>query len=297
MVELQEAEVTEHVETPEAPLTAGSLLRQAREAAGMHVSTLAEQLKVPAAKLQALEADDWQKLPDAVFTRSLALSICKALQVDAAPVMAQLPKAASAQKFTAPGAGINARVRSKAVPSVHDTPSQGSAWKLLALVLLAGAGGGAWYFAHQQEMGGAVVASVQEQTASDTPVAQPVQPLVVPAAEPAAEPVAPEPAAAAAPAAAAPEPATAAAPEVAAAASAATLRIQVRAETWIQVRATGGRVLEQKTLQAGDVFETQAPRPLSVVVGRADAAEVQLGGAAFDLASVARENVARFEVK
>ena len=63
MVELQEAEVTEQLESPSAPQTAGSLLRQAREAAGMHVSTLADVLKVPVAKLQALEADDWQALP------------------------------------------------------------------------------------------------------------------------------------------------------------------------------------------------------------------------------------------
>ena len=76
----------------------------------------------------------------------------------------------------------------------------------------------------------------------------------------------------------------------------ATLRIQARTATWIQVRG-GGKVLEQKTLNAGEFFETQAPKPLSVVIGRADAAEVQVGGAAFDLGAVARENVARFEVK
>jgi cytoskeleton protein RodZ len=37
--------------------------------------------------------------------------------------------------------------------------------------------------------------------------------------------------------------------------------------------------------------------PLAVVVGRADAIEVQVRGLAFDLTSVAKDNVARFEVK
>ena len=164
MAELQEAEVTEQLESPPAQQTAGSLLRQAREAAGMHVSSLADVLKVPVAKLQALEADDWQALPDAVFTRSVALSICKALQVDAAPVMALLPKSAATQKFTAPGPGINEPFRDKAVRSVHDTPNPGGAWKWLALALLAGAGGGVWYFAQKQDLRDAVVASVQERS-------------------------------------------------------------------------------------------------------------------------------------
>lgn len=335
MVELQEAQVTEQVEQPEAPQTAGSLLRQAREAAGMHVFTLADVLKVPVAKLQALEADDWKTLPDAVFTRSLALSICKALHVDATPIMALMPKAAAAQKFTAPGPGINEPFRDKAVRSVHDTPSSGAAWKVLGLALVAGAAGAAWYFSQQQGLRDAVVASVQERSEramgganNGQPVAvaavEQMPPAVAPVAESAAAPApeaAPAPtvaapaaaaepvlapaqpaeqahAVAAAPVAVAPAPVSVPAAEVPAAApaGAATLRIQARAATWIQVRG-GGKVLEQKTLNAGEFFETHAPKPLSVVVGRAEAAEVQVDGAAFDLASIAKVNVARFEVK
>lgn len=342
MVEPQEAEVTEQLESPSAPQTAGSLLRQAREAAGMHVSTLAEILKVPVAKLQALEADDWQALPDAVFTRSVALSICKALHIDAAPVMALLPKSTATQKFTAPGPGINEPFRDKAVRSVHDTPNPGGAWKWLALALLAGVGGGAWYFSQKQDIRDAVVASVQERSeramgtsqASHTVdvappeahVAEPVlaqEPVDPAAAEPVAPaapaeqgsgtavvhapvaavpevPVTPAAPAVAAPAVVAPaasvEAAAAPAPAPAAAVGATTLRIQARAATWIQVRG-GGKVLEQKTLNAGEFFETQAPKPLSVVIGRAEAADVQVDGVAFDLAAIAKVNVARFEVK
>lgn len=301
----------------------------------MHVFTLADVLKVPVAKLQALEADDWKTLPDAVFTRSLALSICKALHVDATPIMALMPKAAAAQKFTAPGPGINEPFRDKAVRSVHDTPSSGAAWKVLGLALVAGAAGAAWYFSQQQGLRDAVVASVQERSeramgganngqpvavaaveqmpsavapvaesaAAPAPEAAPAPTVAAPAAaaEPVLAPAQPTEAVhavAAAPVVAAPAPVSAPAAEapVAAPAGAATLRIQARAATWIQVRG-GGKVLEQKTLNAGEFFETHAPKPLSVVVGRAEAAEVQVDGAAFDLASIAKVNVARFEVK
>ncbi|HYE38489.1 MAG TPA: helix-turn-helix transcriptional regulator, partial [Ramlibacter sp.] len=52
-------------------VTAGALLRDAREAAGLHVATLAANLKVPVRKLEALEEDRYDLLPDAVFVRAL----------------------------------------------------------------------------------------------------------------------------------------------------------------------------------------------------------------------------------
>ncbi len=72
--------------------TAGTLLRQAREAAGLHVASLAATLKVPMAKLEALEQDRYDLLPDAVFVRALASSVCRTLKVDPQPVLQLLPR-------------------------------------------------------------------------------------------------------------------------------------------------------------------------------------------------------------
>lgn len=63
-------------------VTAGELLRQAREAAGLHVAALAVSMKVPVKKLEALEADRLDLLPDAVFVRALASSVCRTLKID-----------------------------------------------------------------------------------------------------------------------------------------------------------------------------------------------------------------------
>jgi len=71
--------------------SAGVLLRQAREAAGMDIAALAASLKVTIPKLQALEEDDYASLPDAVFARALASSICRTLKIDPAPVLERLP--------------------------------------------------------------------------------------------------------------------------------------------------------------------------------------------------------------
>jgi cytoskeleton protein RodZ len=75
--------------TPSA--TAGVLLRQCREAQGFKLDVLAQALRVSPAKLEALEADRLDELPDAMFARALTLAVCRQLKVDAAPVLALLP--------------------------------------------------------------------------------------------------------------------------------------------------------------------------------------------------------------
>ena len=90
--------------------TAGALLREAREAAGLHIAALALSLKVPVRKLEALEADRYDLLPDAVFVRALASSVCRTLKMDPAPVLDRLPQT-SAPRLAQDAGGINAPFR------------------------------------------------------------------------------------------------------------------------------------------------------------------------------------------
>ena len=73
-------------------VSAGALLRSLREDAGFKIDSLASVLRVPVVKLQALEDDHWDLLPDAMFARALALAVCRHLNADATPVMALLPQ-------------------------------------------------------------------------------------------------------------------------------------------------------------------------------------------------------------
>lgn len=92
--------------------TAGMRLRQAREAQGLHIAALAASLKVSPRKLEALERDRHDELPDATFTRALAQTVCRALKIDAAPVLALLPKADGA-RLDQVDAGLNAPFRER----------------------------------------------------------------------------------------------------------------------------------------------------------------------------------------
>lgn len=84
--------MNEETTTPHSPsVTAGALLRQYREAFGLKADALALALHVSPAKLEALEADRLDELPDAMFARALALAVCRQLKADAAPVLALMP--------------------------------------------------------------------------------------------------------------------------------------------------------------------------------------------------------------
>ncbi|MFC5523590.1 helix-turn-helix domain-containing protein [Polaromonas jejuensis] len=310
--------------------TAGALLRGAREAAGLHIAALAASLKVPVKKLEALEQDRFELLPDAVFVRALASSVCRTLKVDPALVLQRLPQS-SAPTLGGRGAGINAPFRSAADgpgPSLWAQVSRpavlaGLAFLLGALVLIFlpaikhdnGAPGklGADKVRVDGEAAQALPATavmdgpsqVNMPAASVPPAEEPVAAASASTAGPETSPVstaATLPVAAAAPA-AVPAPAlanpTAAAPASPAAETATSgiVTFHAKGQSWIEVTDAKGAVVLRRTLAAGEVAGASGAMPLAAVVGNADATLVQVRGKAFDLAGLARNNVARFEVK
>lgn len=102
------------VDLQEQPVSAGMLIRHARESAGLHIAALAVALKVPVKKLEALEMDRHDLLPDTVFVRALASSVCRTLKIDAAPVLTLLPQAVVPSYRQAP---VSAQSSFSAYPS------------------------------------------------------------------------------------------------------------------------------------------------------------------------------------
>lgn len=315
--------MSEVVEGGAVTVTAGQLLREAREASGLHIAALAVALKVPVNKLEALEADNYAALPDIVFVRALASSVCRTLKVDPGPILSLLPQSQS-PRLSADSAGLNAPVKPSAAKSSSSASfsSNSNTWSrsvsLVVLVLLVGAL--AVFFFPRQPGGLSLLSSgstTQPEPGAGEPVsASPPAPPnsvvetvpVNPAAAPtdrsatAATPATVRPAASAPEAtvgqAMAPAPAAAASePASAAAAAAGTLVLRARSQSWVQVKDAAGAVVLQRNLAADESVSVSAPAPLAVVIGRADATEVFVRGKPFDLTGVSRENVARFEVK
>ena len=93
--------------------SAGALLRAARERQGLHIAALAAAIKVPPRKLEALENDRYDELPDATFTRALAQTVCRTLKIDAAPVLAPAAAAPRPWRWSTVDGGLNAPFRER----------------------------------------------------------------------------------------------------------------------------------------------------------------------------------------
>ena len=309
-------------EVVESGVTAGGLLKEARQAAGMHIAALAVALKVPVSKLEALEADNYKVLPDTVFVRALASSVCRTLKIDPAPILSLLPQSQS-PRLSVDSAGINAPVKGSAGKSSSSSSASfagsGSGSRSVVLVVLALlVGAVVWFFVPRHSTPGDSSDPVPVAVPDALPAnASEPAPAVVPptverpadasiSASPAAASAASVPVSAAPPAAAPPAPAAAGSGLSAGAVSAADgaadapsgpLVLRARGASWVQVRDANGALALQRNLAAGESVSVSAPTPLAVIVGRADATEVIVRGKPFDLTAVARENVARFEVK
>lgn len=271
--------------------SAGDMLRQAREAHGLDVAVVAAALKVPVQKIEALEADDIDALPDPVFARALAASMCRALRIDAKPVLAKLPDARNAALHTRPA--MSSGFHTEVQRSNGSNMGSKAMLSVVGLLLVAAAA----LFWLPQSWLDQLSASVDRvlargDTVAEAPAAEgATAPGTVTEPVPAAAPVAPVDNAPPAPVAAPAQPAPAEAP-------AQLLVFNVRAESWISVTEANGKQLVHRTVPAGETVALSGNPPLSVVVGRAAGVDVQVRGEAFDLAPLARGgSVARFEVK
>jgi cytoskeleton protein RodZ len=287
------------------PATAGAWLRNARQQRGLHIAALAVMLKVPQAKLEALEADRFDELPDATFARALATAMCRALKVDPAPVLSMLPRTRDREFDVRPG--LNQPFRERGAG-----PIDGGVLGLAArpviwgpVLLLVAAAAIYWIPAGWlPERGGVTAAPAASGTVVSAVSAPAVEFVPAPAAsEPTAVIATPEPIASAplqvrdvpAPPAAAP----ASAPPVKATVTATTgsaLRVTATADTWIEVADAKGQLLLSRVLRAGEQQEFTDAAPYKLRIGNVRGTQVEWRGAAVDLAARSKDNIARLEL-
>lgn len=73
------------------PFSVGSVLREARERLGLSLADVESRLKFASHQIEALEADNFTRLPEISFVRRFVRSYAKLLQLDPAPLLASLP--------------------------------------------------------------------------------------------------------------------------------------------------------------------------------------------------------------
>ena len=297
-------------------LSAGALLRAAREKQGLHIAALAAAIKVSPRKLDALEKDRWQELPDATFTRALAQTVCRTLKIDPKPILARLP-AATSMSLEARDSGLNEPFRDRPgrdVPGLSAIAVRPMIWG--AGVLMAAAiavmflPAGLWqdWTGPAKESESVVVVMPAASAPALSAASAPAD--VVSVASPVASPGAPPEAAATVPtlssgstigstsvAAAAPAVLVAPpAPVVPLVSAAGLLQLQTSAASWIEVRDARSAVLFSRIVRAGESVALDFAPPLRVTIGNAAVTRLSFRGQNVDLSGSTRDNVARLDL-
>lgn len=284
--------------------SAGSLLRQARVAKGMHIATLAASIKVPQRKLELLEADQWDKLPDMAFARALAQTVCRCLKMDPTTIMGLLPSAQT-HRIEQLGEGLNAPFRERAgqeEPSswswarhpavwgsalvlgatlaVYAIPAQWASWPSDWLSAEDRTEETTRSMSSNSDGTGALVTETMPATLLGAPIPDVIEPL--PASSLLSEPV----------------PASASASSMGSSDSANTpLELRVTSPSWIEVEDAKGKTLLARMVQPQESILLGGALPLRLKIGNASVTEVRFRGQPINLTPMTRDNVARIDLK
>jgi cytoskeleton protein RodZ len=301
----------------EPPPSAGAALAAAREAAGLSIDAVAQQLKLAPRQVQALESDDFAALPGRTFVRGFVRNYARFVGLDPDEVVSLLPGADVAPSLSRPTITPSSR------PMGHlpaDAPPRRSwtGW-VIALVLIAiVAAAGVYEFRrpqgetrHVDKSAPAPAPSAGVTTSGGaTTLPNPLGDASNASPASATSPGAPEAATSNAPAATSPPPsappaATTTTPAAETTAPAPTgasgnepqLVLTFKGTSWAQVRDRNGNTLIAQNYAAGTTQSVSGALPLDIVIGNAPQVTATFRGQNLDLGPFVRGTVARLSVK
>ena len=303
--------------------TAGAKLRAAREAAGLSVDAVAQQLKLAPRQVKAIEDDDWQHLPGRTFARGFARNYARFVHVDPEAVLALLPTSEAAPALERPTLAASPRPMGE-IPVERVAKPSAARWLLpllLVVIVVIGYYESSRLPFHLPKLPGhADSANVEKQVAPSTINAAPSAPSA-PSATPGPKTAAlPNPASGTPPTVsdASNPPAdaragavtvlqTPSAPDTnASTASAApagvalaetSLVLTFKGTSWAEVKDAKGRVVLQMTGGPGMTQTVSAMPPLELALGNAPQVDVTYRGQSVDLSSYTRGSVARVSLQ
>jgi len=294
--------------------TAGGMLRDARQAQGLDLASLAAMLKIPLRRLEALEGGRHDELQGPTFERALAQAACRVLKIDPKPVLALLPQH-ERNTLERVSEGINTPFRDGQPSRVFELPSLMRPAVIFIVLLIVAAIAlfvvpEGWLARVTRPLMNGLAASAPAETPASaaTPSTQGTAPapVVPPPASAAAAASAAVPAAAAAPASVPLSPAAVSATAaqdvdevLAHVAAAPNIPLQVIAtgDSWVEVVDAQGHSLLSRTVVAGESVGLDGALPMHVKIGNARGTHLKLRGDNVDLTPWTRDNVARLEVK
>ena len=269
----------------------GQELAAAREARGLALADVAQQLKFAPRQLEALEQENFEALPGATIARGMVRSYARLLKLDPEPLVQRI-----AGRFDIPDSNRLAARYHQPVPFSDGARRSTLVYLALSLGVLVLVGGVAYEW-HQERTAAAkkgtsvakAKAAPRTETAArsetaprpEPKAARPAQVALQPAAVPAPPPLPME------------KPAEKPIPKVV-----GTHRLVVRTdgEAWIEIKDSADRMLVSSLNPPGSERVVRGRPPYSLVIGNASNVTVTYDDKPIDLAPHTRHDVARFTI-
>ena len=261
----------------------GAELVRAREALGLSVADIAQQLKFAPRQIEALEDERYQDLPAGTFARGMLRAYARLLKLDAEALVERVAARLAAPDNTAAVVSVH-----RAIPITDSARRSNLTYVALSVVLLAVIAAVAIEW--QQERARAARLTF-------VPAAQPQPGALEPARSPVASAAAsslalpPQLAPMAAPA---PEAKPEGAAPPAAAPGSRRLVLRFDRESWVEVRGGDGKVLLSQLNAAGTERQVEGEPPFQLIIGNAQHVRLTYDDRPVDLAPHVKVEVARF---
>jgi cytoskeleton protein RodZ len=309
------------------PFSVGVALREARTHLNLSVTDVSHHIKFAPRQIEALEADDFDHLPETAFLRGFVRSYARLVQLDSAPLLAALPRPPE-QPVTQ-----DEKVQNEApYPNIITERKQNIAWLAAALVIAIALALVAWFLGDNQKE-----PAIQKDTVTDIqkPAAETlVQPNPVPVSEvpqvmPVSEVHAIESVSGVStsskpladrldtetkkiadlktlPSVVAPPAKPAAVPVVNPVINSpdanktqgkSSLRMTFDEDSWVEVRGQNGKYLLSQVNHAGSELIVNGEPPFTLVVGNSKAVHLYYKGQPVDLAQHTKVTVARLTLE
>lgn len=270
----------------------GEVLAQARQALGLTLDDLANQLKFSTRQIEALEAGRYEQLPGGPFVRGMVRSYARLVNVDPAPLLERIAGAP-----TAVDAGRIAERFKQPVPFSDLSRRSTMTYFVLAGLALVVAVAVFIQWQHERATRATQAAlaptpapAVKSPAAetpppvAQSPVPAPVEPVEKPRPSPKAQP--------------APEAAPPQVPQMPVETfGRQQVVLRVDEESWVEVKDAYGTILLSQLILAGREKRVEGEAPLSVVIGNAHYVHLMHNGNPVDLKPYIKVEVARLTLK
>ncbi len=259
------------------PFSVGAALREARERLGLSIADVESRLKFASRQIEALETDNFTRLPEIFFVRRFVRSYAKLLQLDPDPLLAALPIAPVQPSLHAASIAIEVPF-----PNTYTTRRLKIIWLatglvavMITLVLFV------WLNRSKPTMPQATVETIELPAAMPTPasvvIAVPPDVLAVSPEAPAAEAIKTE--------------------SNSASKQSASIRLTFDADSWVKVTDNDGKILLSQLNSSGSEQHLKGRPPFSVVIGNINGVRLYYQGKLVELAPFYNGGTARLKLE